>query len=560
MQYLIKMIKKKKDERLVNLQNKVKDNLNKLCDFDKTINLVGVKTNSCFDFNKAKLSQVDNFIPSIDNSDEDIPKYKSIIVNISVNNKQSEILNKWFDSYIDMYNETIHFFIKTHIYDDIRNLKIINDDTKSLYIDMMKTKNELASLLKHKKKLNTDYNKILKKKKNKSTASNKNKSFNDELIKNNKIKINELTKEIINIKSKIKDFNIILNAQIQRHKKSQNIQKKEYSKLMIKLSWKNVRTNHLKDIRDHIQAKSSTNNNLRIRTHILDCAIKKACTSYKSCTTNFLNNNIKKFRIRYWRHNKKNRTIEIEKEFIRNKKLLFDVFGNFKLTYNNKEYKLTVNETVTILHCSDIKKYYLLIAEKVELGETKSKEYITIDQGIKPFASCRTNKELINVGTNIAGLIGNHLKKIDLINNSEIMNKKQKRKKESKCYIKIKNIIDEVHWKTIKHITDNYGNVIIGNLSMKDASKKSKSKLSPELKRIGLMMRFSEFRNRLRYKCLINGIKIEIINEAYTSKVCSACGNCKHELEGEKDYECNVCNIIRDRDFNSATNMILLKM
>ena len=547
------MINKKKDERLVNLQSKVKKNINKLCDFDKTINLVSVNTNSCFDFNKAVLPKSDNFIPSIDNSNEDIPKYKSLIVNMSVNNKQYEILNKWFDSYVDMYNETIHFFIKTYVYDDIRNLKIINDDTNLLYNDVMKIKNELASLLKQKKKLNTDYNKILKKKR-------KNKSFNTELMKNNKIKINELIKEITNLKSKIKGLNIILNTKTQEHKKSQSVQKKEYKKLMIKLSWKNVRTDHLKNIRDHIQAKSATNNNLRIRTHILDCAIKKACTSYKSCTTNYLNGNIKKFRIRYWRNNKKNKTLEIEKEFIKNEKLLPDVFGDFKFTYNDKEYKLTGNETITILHCSDTRKYYLLVAEKVKLKETKSQKYMTIDQGIKPFASCRTNDELINIGTNIAGLIGNHLKKIDSINNTETMNKKQKRKKERKHYIKIKNIMNEVHWKTIKHITNNYGNVIIGNLSMKDASKKSKSKLSPELKRIGLMMRFSEFRNRLRYKCLINGVKVEVIDEAYTSKVCSTCGNCKHELGGEKDYECNVCKITRDRDFNSATNMILLKM
>jgi putative transposase len=179
---------------------------------------------------------------------------------------------------------------------------------------------------------------------------------------------------------------------------------------------------------------------------------------------------------------------------------------------------------------------------------------------MKPFAACRTNNELINVGTNIAGLIGNHIRNIDTINKTETMNKKQKRKKEKKCYLKMKNQIDEVHWKTIKYIIDNYGNVIIGNLSMKDASKKGKSDLSPELKRIGLMMRFSEFRNRLRYKCLINGIKIEIIDEAYTSKVCSTCGNCKHELKREKEYICNVCNKKRDRDLNSATNMILLKM
>ncbi len=85
----------------------------------------------------------------------------------------------------------------------------------------------------------------------------------------------------------------------------------------------------------------------------------------------------------------------------------------------------------------------------------------------------------------------------------------------------MRNQINEIHWKTTKYITENYKNVIIGNLSTKNASKKDKSNLSPILKRIRLMMRFSEFRNRLRYKCLINGIKIEIIDEAYTSKVCS---------------------------------------
>jgi len=74
------------------------------------------------------------------------------------------------------------------------------------------------------------------------------------------------------------------------------------------------------------------------------------------------------------------------------------------------------------------------------------------------------------------------------------------------------------------------------------------------------MMKFSQFRKRLEHKCLINNIKIEIINEAYTSKVCGTCGNCKKELKVEKEYNCIPCNKKRDWDFNSATNMILLKM
>ena len=56
---------------------------------------------------------------------------------------------------------------------------------------------------------------------------------------------------------------------------------------------------------------------------------------------------------------------------------------------------------------------------------------------------------------------------------------------------------------------------------MKNASNKKTSLISKDNKRIGLMMKFTEFRKRLEYKCLINNIKIEIINETYTSKVCS---------------------------------------
>ena len=411
------MIKKKKNEKSLNLQSKVRYNLNKLCDFNLNIVLNNVKTNSCFDFNKTSLTTNDNFIPTIDNSNIDIPKYKTKIINMNVNQLQSSILHKWFNSYIDMYNKVINFYIKNNIYDDVRNLKFIYDENKFLYLDMMGSKNEMKLLLKLKKKLNIDYDKILKKNKT---------------LKEDKNKINEILEKIANIKIKIKNLNLIINDKYKMHCKSLSVKKTEYNKLIIKLNWKNLRTNHLKNIRDNIQVKSSDNNKLRIRIHILDCAIKNACTSYKLCVSNFLNNNIKKFKIRYWRHNKKNKIMEIEKEFIRNKELLKDVFGSLKYTYNNKEYKLTGNETVSILYASEIKKYYILVAEKIELKDKKSNKYIAIDQGIKPFMSSRTNNELINIGTNIAGLIGKYLKKINTINKTKRMNKKQQRKKEKK--------------------------------------------------------------------------------------------------------------------------------
>ena len=127
------MKKKKKkiiDKRLNNLQTKVIDNLNKLSDFDLNIKLYNVDTNSCFDFKKGKLNFSFDFEPLIDNSNKDIPKYKSKIVDLIVNNKQKDLLNDWFKSYIDMYNVVIHYFKNIKTMDKIKNFKLLVDEFK----------------------------------------------------------------------------------------------------------------------------------------------------------------------------------------------------------------------------------------------------------------------------------------------------------------------------------------------------------------------------------------------------------------------------------------------
>lgn len=328
------------------------------------------------------------------------------------------------------------------------------------------------------------------------------------------------------------------------------------------LDWQNIRTNHLKNIRNNIQIKSNIDKKKRIRIHIIDTAIKIACASYKSCITNYINENIKKFRIKFWKTDRTNKFIEIEKEFIKDGKILYDVFKDFKFTYNNEPHLLQ-KDTVKILYRSDIKKYYLLVSEKIEPTVSKKTKFIGIDQGIKPFIACRTNDELLQIGTEVSVKIDNYLTKIETLKNKRartIKMKKNIKKKIIKLNLDIRWLIDELHWKTIKFITNNYKYVVIGNVNMLNIIKEGKSNLNARTASIGLRMRMGEFRRRLEYKCLINGINYFMVNEAYTSKVCSKCGNCKKELKGEKIYNCTICNVKRDRDLNSATNMLLLTL
>jgi putative transposase len=65
------------------------------------------------------------------------------------------------------------------------------------------------------------------------------------------------------------------------------------------------------------------------------------------------------------------------------------------------------------------------------------------------------------------------------------------------------------------------------------------------------------FRERLLFKCRQTGCKVAIVDEAWTSKTCSACGKIDHSLAGRKLYACDHCGMKMDRDINGAKNIFL---
>jgi putative transposase len=68
---------------------------------------------------------------------------------------------------------------------------------------------------------------------------------------------------------------------------------------------------------------------------------------------------------------------------------------------------------------------------------------------------------------------------------------------------------------------------------------------------------FGELKRQLKYKCLWNGIELIVADRFFaSSKTCSACGAVKSELTlSEREYICESCGIIIDRDLNAALNL-----
>jgi len=150
------------------------------------------------------------------------------------------------------------------------------------------------------------------------------------------------------------------------------------------------------------------------------------------------------------------------------------------------------------------------------------------------------------------------LRQDKILGNSEIP-KKIKKKNERMINKKIKNLKDELHWKTINYLTKKHKIILIGNLSTKRIinNGNNKNNLNKMTKRIAVALSFYQFRERLKYKCYIRDTKYKLVDEFLTSKLCTKCGNEKKDLGTEKVYDCASCNIKIDRDVNGARNILL---
>src|SRR5712692_7775635 len=59
----------------------------------------------------------------------------------------------------------------------------------------------------------------------------------------------------------------------------------------------------------------------------------------------------------------------------------------------------------------------------------------------------------------------------------------------------------------------------------------------------------------LVYKCLLSGKELVFLDERYTSRTCSACGNRQDMPLWKRTYRCT-CGLVMDRDENSAVNIL----
>lgn len=210
-------------------------------------------------------------------------------------------------------------------------------------------------------------------------------------------------------------------------------------------------------------------------------------------------------------------------------------------------------------------KWFIVIPKEIKITPIENQEgVVAIDPGVRTFVTYFSTEGYF--GKLGQGAFDRILKlnlKIDKLL-SQISIEKDKNKKTNlkrkvfSIRFKIRNLIDELHWKTIKFFTSRFKVIIFPPFNVSEMVKKSNRKLPKKVVRAMNCFRFYEFKERLKLKCKENGVIFIESSEAYTSKTNSFTGEFIENLGSKESFIYD--NILIDRDINGARNTLIRAM
>lgn len=294
----------------------------------------------------------------------------------------------------------------------------------------------------------------------------------------------------------------------------------------------------------------------KIDSHTLDYCINDVLTMLASSISNLNNYNCKKSKLNYIKKTKKSKIFKLENNGTTITTSSFCTSKMGKLLKSNPKVDFKeINDTICTIQYKK-GNFYMLAKEKLDtenrIHKIKEQRIVSLDGGHRTYFSGLTNNGLIEIGNGIDKKIKKKLIKMDKIKASKDL--KYKRKYLLKHEKDIANYINDVQWKIVSYLTDNYNHILLGNYSTKSMVESDKT--TKMNKRIGSTLKFYQFRQKLTYKCLLKGCKLSIVDEFNTTKSCSNCSKV-NEIGSSKEYLCKGCKNIYPRDINSCKNILL---
>ena len=291
----------------------------------------------------------------------------------------------------------------------------------------------------------------------------------------------------------------------------------------------------------------------------------KFTSSLNSAISNYKNGNIKHFKMKFMSRKNATEYLHFEDKsfpsFIRKIKSNY-WFTNSKGRRDKISFSDIIESTtekgLEIIYEKDTERYFLhypvvrnWFPEEDRRNESqvkfisKGNRVISLDPGVRKFlVGYDPRGESIFIGEDA------HIELTKLL--VEI-NKTEISKDRSILWRKVKNLVCELHWKTISFLVENYDIILLPDFRVSQMVKGKK--LARITKRLLMMFSFHSFKEKLKYKCSMYNKKLIIVDESFTSCTCGRCGNIKRtKLEV---YSCDECGLVIDRDATGSRNIFI---
>ncbi len=200
----------------------------------------------------------------------------------------------------------------------------------------------------------------------------------------------------------------------------------------------------------------------------------------------------------------------------------------------------------------DVDRYYASIQYEINDILRKGNGIIGIDLGIKHFITTSDGIQIepLNSYRKLERKLKREHRRLSRKEKGSINRRKQIFKLR-KVYQRIRDARTDFNHKVSGAITKHYGTVVIEDLNIKGMQRNrhlSKSILDQGWHQLVKMLEY-----KLEWR---NAELIKIGRFDPSSKMCSRCGNIKHDLKlSERTYHCSECGLRIDRDLNAAINI-----
>lgn len=188
-----------------------------------------------------------------------------------------------------------------------------------------------------------------------------------------------------------------------------------------------------------------------------------------------------------------------------------------------------------IIQGCELRPSSLIVWIESELNENKGSLKVGIDIGMNKLVS-----------TSYGSVHGTEFKTI----NDKILRKKKNSKAYKRAIVEKKNYINrtvnELPWNQIQTL-------FYENLKNLKKGKKNRSKITRQKQQ---HWSYRQVIESVKMKAQVNRVRLCYVNPAYTSQMCSTCGNVAASARVLENYCCKSCGSTQDADTNAAKNIL----